>query len=764
MGCTTSKLDDLPAVSLCRQRCSFLDEAIHQRYALSAAHIAYINSLQSIGHSLHRFIQSPDLNLPPSKKSDSALPPTVKHLDSSSPSPPHHSHSNSGSHLHFHSDSDEDDAHPDHPPINYINHSDHPGLASFPGGGYMHMNYMKNKATSSLVFEQRPMSPETVYMGESSSFYPYAYPNMNPNSQPYYGFPPYGGGGGPSSSPPAASTSKPPPPPPSPPRASTWDFLNFFDNDDKYYSQYTPSRDSKEVREEEGIPDLEDEDYQHEVVKEVHGDQKFVDEDNEVDKTEASLYQTRPSVSMENDGAEYEVHVVDKKVVDNDERSKERGGGAAFRARGGTRDAFEVAREIEVQFRRASESGTEIAKMLEVGKLPYNKKHGSYQVAPSLSMVSSQPSTSRSAESTSTVDKAGPSNLDFDDDLVMRSRNLSSTLQKLYLWEKKLYNEVKAEEKMRVVHDRKCRKLKRMDERGADFHKVDSTQTLVRSLSAKIRMAIQVVDKISMTINKIRDEELWPQLNELIRGLTRMWKSMLECHRSQREAIREARILGSIGSRKKGGDGHLLATKELEQELINWTFQFSSWVSAQKGYVRALNNWLLKCLLYEPEETPDGTVPFSPSRIGAPPIFVICNQWSQALERISEKEVVDSMHVFTMSVLQIWEQDRLEMHQKMMVNKDLERKVRNLDRDDQKLQKQIQALERKMVVASGEGQGLSVSENIIYQSDKSSSLQASLQRIFEAMERFTDNSVRAYEELLQRSEEERGPGEHGRVS
>lgn len=232
-----------------------------------------------------------------------------------------------------------------------------------------------------------------------------------------------------------------------------------------------------------------------------------------------------------------------------------------------------------------------------------------------------------------------------------------------------------------------------------------------------------------------------------------MWKSMLECHHSQCEAIREARILGSIGSRKNSGDSHLLATKLLEQDLINWTFQFSGWISAQKGYVRALNSWLLKCLLYEPEETPDGIVPFSPGRIGAPQIFVICNQWSQALDRISEKEVVDSMHVFTMSVLQIWEQDKLEMHRQVVQNKDLERKVKIIDRDDQKLQKQIQALERKMVLASGEGKGLSVSENIIYQSDKSSSLQASLQRIFEAMERFTDESVKAYEDLLQRSEE-----------
>jgi hypothetical protein len=372
-------------------------------------------------------------------------------------------------------------------------------------------------------------------------------------------------------------------------------------------------------------------------------------------------------------------------------------------------------------------------------------------VAPSLSVVSS---ASRNAQSTES------NNVDLDVELTTRSRNLSSTLHKLYLWEKKLYNEVKAEEKMRVVHDRKCRKLKRLDERGADFNKVDSTRTFIRDLSTKISMAINVVDKISMTINKIRDEELWPQLKGLIQGFNRMWKSMLECHHSQCEAIREARILGSVASRKKSGDSHLLATKQLEQELINWTFQFAGWVSAQKGYVRALNNWLLKCLLYVPEETSDGIVPFSPSRIGAPPIFVICNQWSQALDRISEKEVVETMHVFTMSVLQIWEQDKLELHQQLTQNKDLERKVRNIDRDDQKLQKQIQALERKIVMTSGEGKGLSVSENIIYQSDKSSNLQASLQRIFEAMERFTDESVRAYEELIQRTEEQSAPRNH----
>ncbi|KAB2045943.1 hypothetical protein ES319_D01G198700v1 [Gossypium barbadense] len=787
MGCSSSKLDDLPAVALCRERCNFLDEAIQQRFALAEAHVAYTASLKLFGQSLNNFVDN-DFGtssgaLPPSPPSPNKL--KSKAVDpvqvgSSSPKKDvishHHSHSHSGSHLHFDSGSDEDDSagslhHSDHssplhhdgggPHIEHL-HQNYPNYGAyetgpFPGG-YMHMNFMKKQPTPSIVYEQRPVNPEIVYMGESSSSSSY-YNNNNPSSSsyPYPGYQNYGGfsnyafysaPGYQSSLQPSSmaggSSSKPPPPPPSPPRTSAWDFLNPFESYENYNHPYTPSRDLREVREAEGIPDLEDENYQHEVVKEVDGDQKFVDSGGyskspaeEAAKgvvnseAEASLYQSRPSVGVENDRVEYEVHVMDKKVV-SDESAEERGKGS----KGPPRNVFEVIREIQVQFVKASESGSEIAKLLEVGTLPYHRKHASKMlqvVTPSLSLVSSQPSTSKTDSSANNTD---PAFLDFNEELAKKQRNLSSTLQKLYLWEKKLYNEVKAEEKMRVAYDRKCRKLKRLDERGAEANKVDSTRNIIRSLSTKIRISIQVVDKISVTINKIRDEELWPLLNELIEGLNRMWKCMLECHHSQ---------------------------CQLEHELISWTIRFSSWIGAQKGYVRALNNWLLKCLHYEPEVTDDGIAPFSPSRVGAPRIFVICNQWSQVMDRISEREVVDSMRIFAMSIFQLWEQDKSEMHQRMMANKDLERKARNLDREDQKLHKEIQAMDKKIVLVSGDGNSLSVAGHV-YQSDTSNaSLQGSLQRIFDAMERFSSESSKAYEELLERVKE-RIAQDHERVT
>ncbi|CAG7898154.1 unnamed protein product [Brassica rapa] len=750
MGCTSSKLDDLPAVALCRARCSFLEAAIQQRYDLAESHVAYTHSLKGIGHSLHLFINhhhrfvgdSPRLNLPPQRKGHPEKQENkgVEHSPKKPKLPsPHHPGSGTDSgHLEFDSDEELED-HLDSDHHHHLGNFEtgpymgaQPGYTRYPNPEmtghhlppptpYIHMNYMKNSSMPpSLIYEQRPSCPQKVYIGEPGPG--------------YYG----------------SSTDAPPPP--SPPRSNGWDFLNPFDT---YYPSYTPSRDSRELREEEGIPELEeDDDSQYEVVKEVHGRDNqptpavvYREESDSprlsVDKSGAStsgggaaMYQTRPSVSVEKNGVEYEVHVVEKTVVEDggneSNATATRGGGG-----GGPRAVPEVAKEIENQFVRAAESGSEIAKLLEVGKRPYGRKHAASKLLHGVTPSVAEP----------------PTYADIEEELASRSRNLSSTLHKLHLWEKKLYREVKAEEKLRVAHEKKVRKLKRLDERGAEASKVDTTRKLVRDMNTKIRIAIQVVDKISVTINKIRDEDLWPQLNALIQGLTRMWKEMLECHQSQCQAIKEARGLGSIRASKKLGDEHLEATSLLGHELINWIMGFSSWVSAQKCYVRELNKWLMKCLLYEPEETADGIAPFSPGRLGAPPIFVICNQWSQALDRISEKEVIEAMRSFTTSVLQLWEQDRLET---TVMGQE---KVRSMDREEQRIHREIQALEKKMVLVAP-GDGLLVSGNVVYQSDTSSdSLQGSLQRIFEAMERFTDECMRAYDDLLVRAEEVTAPRE-----
>ncbi|XP_077231148.1 protein ALTERED PHOSPHATE STARVATION RESPONSE 1-like [Tasmannia lanceolata] len=757
MGCTGSKLDHLPAVALCRDRSHHLENAIHHRYFLADAHVAYIHSLSRVGASLTHFfdIDTPSSPLLP-------LPPQTKpHPISINPTSHHLSHSDSGSHLHYHSDSD----------ISSLSDSDHETLHSSPP--HFVVNYMQNRAS--------PENSKTVqFAGEEGSYgysYPQSYtsnPNPNPNPYPYPpGYSNYGGinsffgspshdpnsysypnsnpNRNPNSLPPEASTSKPPPPPPSPPRASSWDpFESVFER--YYQNPYTPSRDSKEMREEEGIPDLEEENYNHQVRKEVNGYSRMVD--NEVE----GRVSARSSGESEKRGVEFEEDLVDNNVEGSEVR--------------GPRGYSEVVREIGVQFDRASESGKEVSKMLEFGKLPYHRKNNVHNVSsrmlnvisPSLSLVSSQPSTSKSAEPSPSTKKDGSRFLDLDEGMGMKAGNLSSTLEKLYIWEKKLFEEVKAEEKTRIIHERKCRRLKHLDEKGAEAHKVDCTRTLIMDLSTNIRIAIQVVNSISNKINKLRDEELWPQINELIQGLIKMWEVMLECHRSQCHAITEAKNLDAIASSRKLNDAHMEATLELEMELLNWILSFYSWISAQKGYVKALNSWLLKGLHCEPEETVDGTAPFSPGRAGAPPVFIICYQWAQAMDNISENEVFEAMQTFAMIVLQLWERHNAEQRQRMVADKDMERRLKSLEREEQKMQKTLDAVNKNLVLVS-EQSGITLPGRIVHRNYTGDvgSLQMGLKQIFEAMEKFSADSMKVYQELHRRSEEDRLARENAKV-
>ncbi|XP_034676169.1 protein ALTERED PHOSPHATE STARVATION RESPONSE 1-like isoform X2 [Vitis riparia] len=720
MGCATSKLDDLPAVALCRDRCNFLEDSVQLRYDLADAHVAYMQSLTTIGVSLHRVFDHVANHSDSKTKDDAVAAATACAGDSLG--------NRSGSdcsHLQFRSDSEDDnDGGSESLKNNYV--LEHETLGS--------INYEKNHPAQSVACYSFPdygpnsyqyFDSSTAYNGEMITGFFHA-PSPSP-------LPASGGGYG--------SDSKPPP---SPPRNSAWDFLNLFDESYKL-QPYSPMR---------GLEGVRDEGKQ-EVAKE---ERKFDDGAGNCSKVAEeegqgrNIGQSGTSASREDAVVECAAHTMEKREnVDSDKEPVEERSDSATIAPTGTqgvmRSVSEAMREIHVLFERASESGGGVSKMLEAGKLNYHPKSGVYQVSskmlhvitPSLLVVSSQPST----------ENIGSIYLDLNEDMGMSSGNLSSTLKKLHMWEKKLYDEVKGEEKLRIMHERKCKQLKLFDEKGADAQKAETTQTLVQSISTKIRIAIDVVDKISITINKLRDEELWPQINELIHGFNGMWKAMLECLKSQSQAVSEANSLDAIICNGKLSDDYLEALIELKLELQNWNLRFTNWIDTQKGFVKGLNSWLLRCLLYEPEETPDGAVPISPTSVGAPPVFVICNQWAEAMERFSAEEVVEAIQAFFTTVNQLLELHSVDLQQRMIADKDMERKVKNLEKKEQKMQKVMQAGEKKMTLEPGESgsllPGVAVKQA---QMINVGSLQSGLRQIFEAMERFTANLMQSYEELL----------------
>lgn len=342
MGCAPSKVDDLPLVTLCKERRDFIKTASHHRYALAASHLAYFQSLKNVGDALRQFVDeelvigtdspgSPVLTLP----SDQGKKKKSKNLNDSSSTSISLSHSPKDdddddidihdSHLHLSSDSDPDSgsghirispeeqqeqAQEQQPGFYYspspTNYWAPPGDYQYPypaaapnwgpTGSTSYAYYMKSSAPQiqSVVMEDPERYPVSNGQFSDSG---YGYSGYGNNG--FFGF---SMGGSPVNDPRNNLDQQPskPAPPPSPPRVSTWDFLNVFDSYDNsgypaYYPQArfgfgstTSSPDSKEVRAREGIPDLEDE-MEQEVVKEVHKEGKKLKEEVNVNNRNVNL-------------------------------------------------------------------------------------------------------------------------------------------------------------------------------------------------------------------------------------------------------------------------------------------------------------------------------------------------------------------------------------------------------------------------------------------------------------------------------------------
>ncbi|GMP79460.1 hypothetical protein CsSME_00034993 [Camellia sinensis var. sinensis] len=709
--------------------------------------------------------------------------------------------------------------------------------------------YMKRSSpqVQSVIYD--PTKPDTSYS------YLNSYSSDPYENSGFFGFRMSSPPGGPQNQ--QQNTPAGPPPPPSPPKVSAWNFLNPFDGYDSGYPGYysysrhgggsiASSPDSNEVREREGIPDLEDETETEAYRKFQEGEnlnkdrkknsgvgtsravpsQKQSSEGSSktVQSHGSSEGTTRGIPPQHNEGTSRKVpspnskatHSVDVKEekgspdsiisiitedgsVKSTEDGSERKKGVTFEVDAasmhkiespklrakisahGTRDLQEAVTEIRDDFATASSFGKEVAMLLEAGKVPYQPRFSlhkvilsriAYMVAPSLS--SSHPPSRRSVRYTFRTMKLAKSYYeDLGKNTNMKPCNLSSTLEKLYVWEKKLYKEVKDEERLRVIYEKQCKMLKVLDDRGAESSKIDATRASVRKLLTKLNVCVKAVETISSRIQKLRDEELQPQVTELIYGLRRMWKTMLKCHQKQFQAIMESKTSLRANTRSRR-DSNLRATIELEMELRAWFNRFSEWIKTQKSFIESLNGWLLRCLVHEPEESPDGIVPFSPGRIGAPPIFVICNDWFQAMETISEIGAPNAIRNFASSLLQLWEKQDEEQKQRLKaeyLSKDFEKRLKTLRMERGRMERGQDAMSDKTsgsLVPSENG--VSPLDDLKVDLDSmrkrleeekarhkeaaklvhnaaSSSLQGGLIPIFEELSNFTSEALKAYEHV-----------------
>ncbi|XP_042506816.1 protein ALTERED PHOSPHATE STARVATION RESPONSE 1-like [Macadamia integrifolia] len=617
MGCVASKLgEEDDVVLLCRERKRLLKSAVERRYVLAEAHCKYTQSLYGVAAGIRLFV--------------------ARHSSPSSP---------------------------------FLITFPPPSPASPPS---------EKVITNPMFLQQTPSestkeaidcnSSDSTVSSESSDSGGRVGREVEEEEAPLCGY----------------FYSEMPPPMPSPQRNFGWDFFNPFDGVRTEvmvgceFSRNYSDEDLKAVREEEGIPELEEEDEREKDGRKV------------LEVSEGG------SEGNEEDGG---VEVL--KVVDGADgmRQKEPKGLTVIDTPARGRELLEALKDVEDHFIRAYDSGKDVSRMLEANRFHLHSnldeiKENSTKLIQAITWHRSTSSQSSSCKSFLASGSKGSStwtefkNDLFDDYGGMESGSHSSTLGRLYAWEKKLYEEVKAGDRTRKIYEQKCSQLRHKDATGADRQSVDKTRASVKDLYTRILIAIRSAESISKRIEKLRDEELQPQLVELLQGLMKTWKVMLESHETQNQIMFEVKSFTCPAYGKFCHDSHRHATLQLEAELQNWRTCFTAYISAQRAYVESLDGWLSKFVIPEVELYSRGRSSMPPFRVNGPPLLVFCHDWLTSLEKLPDKAVTYAMKSFGKDIRALWVQQGEEQQQKRKVDRlaiEFDRRVLGFQRSENRI-------------------------------------------------------------------------------
>ncbi|XP_009589344.1 protein ALTERED PHOSPHATE STARVATION RESPONSE 1-like [Nicotiana tomentosiformis] len=469
----------------------------------------------------------------------------------------------------------------------------------------------------------------------------------------------------------------------SPPTDFGWDFFNPFNSvRPEIISGYhrISEEDIRAVREQEGIPDLEEE-------EEEEGNGKK--EENKVVATAE-----KENVEHRENGSEV-VQSVHTANVNQEDRNK---GLTVVDNPLQGRELLEALTDIEDHFVKAYDSGKEVSRMLEANWVHSQPnlgepKDNSTKMIPAITWKSPSSRSSSCKSLVASSSKSSSTWTEFKNDLFdeyggMGSGSHSLTLGRLYAWEKKLYEEVKAGDSTWKLYEKKCNQLRNHDSRGDEGRTTDKTRAAVKELYSRILVAIRSAETISTRIEKLRDEELQPQIIELLQGMMRTWKIMLESHEIQNKIIFDVKSFTCPTYGKFCNDSHRLATLQLDVELQNWRTRFQDYIAAQKAYVEALHGWLSKFTIPEVEFYSKRRSSIPQCRANGPPLLMICHDWLSAMNKLPDRAVSVALKGCGKDVRALWVQQGEEQQQKLKVDsmsKELDRKTLAFQKVENKL-------------------------------------------------------------------------------
>lgn len=612
MGCTQSKIENEETVTRCKERKLFMKEAVSSRNAFAAAHSAYAMSLKNTGAALSDYANgevqhpSPVLTGLPGSASALSQPPVEAFPPPPPPLPPLPNLSQAplkrAATMPEMSFPKPDMKHPDA----ILEEENEDDLESESTHGLKHRS---SRSSGGGVGNRSGISHREVVQEDELP---------KPPSPPL--------------TPPQNNREPPAPPPPPPGGMASWDY--FFPS-----MENVPGPTLAEVDEDR----VERDEFERKVLEESA-------KRNEIDSKPKAGSGSGGGGEIDGDGAsssgggrsvgKEELAEVAEKPTElppqpSQAPARVKRGKQVVPAEGKRRvnpgaNLLEIFSKLDDCFLKASESAHDVSKMLEAARLHYhsnfadNRGHIDHSAK-----VMRVITWNRSFRGLPNVDDGKD---DFDSE---ENETHATVLDKMLAWEKKLYDEVKAGEQMKLEYQRKVAGLNKLKNRGSNTEALERMKAAVSHLHTRYIVDMQSMDSTVSEINRLRDQQLYPKLVALVDAMATMWESMREQHEEQSKIVQALRSLDISQSPKETSEHHHERTVQLWHVVSEWHSQFDKLIIHQKEYIKSLNSWLKLNLI--PIDTSLKEKVSSPQRPQTPPIHWLLQAWHDYLEKLPDE-------------------------------------------------------------------------------------------------------------------------------
>ncbi|KAL3571739.1 hypothetical protein D5086_025643 [Populus alba] len=687
MGCTASKLDNEDTVRRCKERRRLMKEAVYARHHLAAAHADYCRSLRVTGSALSNFAAGESLSVsdqtpvviihpppatsptPPSNPIPPRVPPSPSPSLHPPPPPPPFSpsiasskppHILSSSNIHSKSN-----RHRRVKPqkLPHILSESSPSVS--PKSNYDYPTAFQNHSTYSTT----PSQASSVWNWEN--FYPPSPPdseffarkaNHNHNQQQQHPHLDTDDGSSSDADDDVATE-----------RLSEYDFFN-----EKQYTQH-----KKQQQQQQNYSETE----QEEVQCSEWGDHDRLsnsttssDEDNDTESR--SEIGTRSNFGPVKHPSQQQPHPQQSDHSFGKLDNKSEAGSSTTSYRTGEvsnmkmvvrhKDLNEIVGAIKENFDKAAAAGAQVSEMLEIGRAQLDRSfrqlkktvyHSSSVLSNLSSSWTSKPplAVKYRLDTGSLIEPGGP-------------RSLCSTVERLLAWEKKLYEEVKTREGVKIEHEKKLSTLQSQEYKG-DEAKLDKTKAAITKLQSLIIVTSQAVSTTSTAIIGLRDSDLVPQLVELCHGFMYMWRSMHQYHEVQNHIVQQVR--GLVNQSAKGdstSELHKQATRDLESAVSAWHSSFCHLIKFQRDFIQSIHGWFKLTLI--PVSNDNMNANMEPSDV-----YAFCDEWKLALDRVPDTVASEAIKSFinVVHVISTKQTEELKIKKRTdTASKELEKKASSL--------------------------------------------------------------------------------------